>query len=124
VIEQEAVELCALDGVGGFPVPRIACVRAVSHEQHVFACAVQAIAENLSLDERAREVYVEIAREHFFDGRREHADALIGVDVKILALEDEHAQGDAARPRALQQLDGARRTARPAADNDDRRMIM
>jgi hypothetical protein len=49
---------------------------------------------------------------------------LIGVDVEILALEDEHAQRETARLRALQQLDGARRPARPAADDDDRGTVM
>ena len=72
----------------------------------------------------AREMHFQVARQHFFNGRREHADALIGVDVEVLALEDEHAETQAARARALQQFDGTRRPARPAADDDDRRMIM
>ncbi len=54
--------------------------------------AVQPVSENLPLDDCGRELNVQFTSEHIFDGRREHADTLVGMDIKILALEDQDAQ--------------------------------
>jgi hypothetical protein len=66
----------------------------------------------------------EFSIEHVFDGWREDADALIGMNAEILAFKDKHAQAKPLLFCAPQQLDGAGRAARPSADNDDGGIIV
>src|ERR1051325_10486899 len=123
-IEQKAIEVRALHSISRAPLLKLSAVRSVSRQQKVLAHPMQAIAEDLTLDQIAGQMYVQLTSEHLFDRRRKHPHTLVGMNIKILALKDQHAQTQAARISLLQQLDRARRPPRPATDNDDRRAIL